>query len=243
MGQAAGFLAAWTWRKAAPGQEFAMGTRAPVDNDLAALRAIGKPKRYFPGQLLFREGDSTDHVVLVTHGKVKISSVSKDGYEAVLAVRSAGDVIGEFSALDGRPRSASGYALGEVDTVILTGEQFREYLQTHPTATFLLLRRVIAHFREADRRRAEFGSNRVTERIATLLLDLADTYGSPVADGAGIAITVPLSQNELAGATGASREAVARSLRRLREAGAVVTQRRKITVLRSDLLRTFAASG
>jgi CRP-like cAMP-binding protein len=211
------------------------------DRERAALCTAGRARRYRPGEVLFAEGEKSDHVVVIVTGKVKISSVSVAGYEAVLAVRSAGDIVGEFSALDGRPRSASVYAIDDVAGVVVSGERFRSFLRGHPTAAVTLLGSVVGRLREADRRRAEFGSHQVTERVARLLLELVDTYGSPAADGAGTAISVPLSQHELAGATGASREAVARSLRRLREEGAVTTARRRITVLRPDLLRGFGA--
>jgi CRP-like cAMP-binding protein len=82
----------------------------------------------------------------------------------------------------------------------------------------------------------------VASRVARLLLDLADRFGSPAPDGSGTTITVALSQHDLAGATGSSREAVARALRRLRESGGIVTERRRITVLRPDLLREVAES-
>ncbi len=69
-----------------------------------------------------------------------------------------------------------------------------------------------------------------------------DRFGSPGPNGSGTTITVALSQHDPAGATGSSREAVARVLRRLRKSGGIVTQRRRITVLRPDLLREGAES-
>jgi CRP/FNR family cyclic AMP-dependent transcriptional regulator len=212
------------------------------EREMAALRTAGTTRTYQAGETLFREGDRSDHVVVIVTGKVKISSISEDGYEAVLAVRSGGDIVGEFSALDGRPRSASVHAIDTVAGVLVSGERFRLFLADHPTAAVALLGRVVGRLRESDRRRAEFGPHKVTERVARLLLELAESYGSPAVNGAGTAITVPFSQSELAGATGASREAVARSLRQLRERGAVRTERRKITVLRPDILRQFGAA-
>jgi CRP-like cAMP-binding protein len=158
------------------------------------------------------------------------------------SVTAARTLVGEISVLDGRPRSASVVALDDVDGVLVSGDRFRAFLRTNPDAALELLSNVVSRLREADRRRAEFGAYDVASWVARLLLDLADRFGSPAPDGSGATITVALSQHDLAGTTGSSREAVARALRRLRESGGIVTQRRRIIVLRPDLLREVAES-
>jgi CRP-like cAMP-binding protein len=70
------------------------------------------------------------------------------------------------------------------------------------------------------------------------LVELADRHGDRSTDG--IAITLPLSQEELAGWTGSSREAVAKSLHTLRDLGCVRTERRRIVVLDEGALRAQA---
>src|SRR5205814_1697757 len=77
------------------------------DQDLAVLRSLGSPRRYPAGERLFVEGELSDYVVLIERGTVKISSVSPEGYESVLARRGPGRTIGEFAALDGLPRLGS----------------------------------------------------------------------------------------------------------------------------------------
>jgi DNA-binding GntR family transcriptional regulator len=67
------------------------------------------------------------------------------------------------------------------------------------------------------------------------LAELAGTHGESAADGS-VTIGLPLTQSEIAGATGASREAVAKALRALRACGAVATSRQRITVLDRDAL-------
>ena len=211
--------------------------RTLTDQELVALGEIGHVRRFRPSQVLFAEGDGSDHVVVITRGRVKISSLSKEGHETILAIRSTGDIVGEFAALDGRPRSASVRAMSEVEGLVVSGDRFRSFLQLHPTVAVALLSLVVGRIRESDQRRAEFGRQRVTVRVARLLFELVSSYGTPVADGSGTAIEVPLSQSELAGAVGASREAVARSLRHLRDDGVIATQRRRIVVMDLAALR------
>ncbi|MGS2805893.1 Crp/Fnr family transcriptional regulator [Nocardia sp. MW-W600-9] len=105
-------------------------------------------------------------------------------------------------------------------------------------AAFSMLRIVVNRLRESDVQRLEYGAYSVTERIARLLLDYSGRYG--LVDDDRVVIALPLSQDELAHAAGASREAVAKALKRLRDRGAVRTARRRVELLRPDLLAEVA---
>ena len=196
-----------------------------------ALCALGTRRRYRTGAVLFREGEGSDHVVVVCGGVVKIFSTADSGYETVLAIRTAGDILGELAVLDRHPRSASVLALSDGEGVWIGGDTFRDYLRSEPDLALALLTGVVGRLRESDRRRLEFGAYDVTSRVARLLLELAERH-PPSSPG-----SVTLSQQEIAGAVGASREAVARSLRLLRDQRAIATHRMRITVLRPELLR------
>jgi CRP/FNR family cyclic AMP-dependent transcriptional regulator len=97
----------------------------------------------------------------------------------------------------------------------------------------------VRRFRDSDRMRVEFAAAQTLGRVAARLIELVDRHGEPF-DG-GIAITLPLSQEELAGWTGSSREAVAKALHTLRGLGCIRTERRRIIVLDHEELRRQAA--
>lgn len=210
------------------------------EDELSALLDVARTGKWRSGAVLFGLGDRSDHVLLIQSGQVKIWSVSERGTEAVLAIRGVGELVGEFSAINGEVRSATVTALGAVQAAVVPGAAFRQFLLDHPSTMLALLGATVGRVHEADRHRIEFGSYDVGERLARLLLQLVDAYGVPGEDEDHRTITVPLSQAELAGATSASREAVARALRDLRDTGVVRTDRRRITVLRRDLLKELA---
>src|SRR5439155_20462513 len=106
-------------------------------------------------------------------------------------------------------------------------------LQDHPRAALELVRMLVGRLRESDRRRVEFGAYDITRRLAALLVDLAME-----AEAHGTDPVVRLSQHEIAGLIGASRESVARALVSLRARGLVETGRRTITVVDLEGLRT-----
>jgi CRP/FNR family transcriptional regulator, cyclic AMP receptor protein len=211
-----------------------------------ALRALGHPRHYRRGDRLFLEGDRSDAVYLVTEGQARVYTTTAEGNEVTLSVRGPGDLIGEMSALDpGGHRSATVVALGVLQCRVIHSAELRAFLEDHPRAAVAMLRLVIGRLREADRRRTEFGSYDATRRLARILVEAAeemthpgDREGSPP-DRQG-AISLPLSQSELAGLIGASRESVARALAELRRRDLVATGRRAISIRDAAALRRYA---
>jgi CRP/FNR family transcriptional regulator, cyclic AMP receptor protein len=205
----------------------------------AALRDRGIPRRFRKGQALFHEGGQSDRVLLLLEGRVKVSTVTGAGREVVLAFRGPGDLLGELSALDGGPRSASVTAIEPVEGLAVTTADFTAFLRAHPEVALMLLGTIGRRLRDADRKRVEFGAHDTVGRVAARLVELAERYGEP--DPRGVRIALPLSQEELAGWTGSSREAVSKALQSLRRTGWVATERRRITVIDLEALRRRSA--
>jgi CRP-like cAMP-binding protein len=101
-----------------------------------------------------------------------------------------------------------------------------------------LLRTVADRMRDAERRRVEVGAYGTSRRLARLLSELTDTYGRAADDG--IHVELPLSQQELAGLVGASRESVARAFKTLRDSHLVSTAARTVIVHDVGALRGYA---
>jgi CRP/FNR family transcriptional regulator, cyclic AMP receptor protein len=202
------------------------------------LKRAGVLRHFESGTALFHEHQPSDRVMLLTKGRVKIASATDDGRESVLAFRGPGEVLGELSAIDGQPRSASVLAVDDVEAIVIPAHDFRAFLERTPRATLWLLTRVIARLREADRKRAEFGASDTIGRVAARLVELAERYGQPT--DVGVRIDLPITQEELASWVGSSREGVNKALHTLRELGWVGTERRAITVVDIEALRRRA---
>jgi CRP/FNR family transcriptional regulator, cyclic AMP receptor protein len=102
-----------------------------------------------------------------------------------------------------------------------------------------LLSVLAARLREADRQRAEYAGYDVLGRVARRLVEPAERFGRPGPEG--LEITLAISQQELAGWTGASREATSKALTTLRSLGWVETRRRRLVVRDLEALRSHAA--
>jgi CRP-like cAMP-binding protein len=144
-------------------------------------------------------------------------------------VRSPGDLLGEFAAIDrDQARSASAFAVEPLLVQVVSADEFEAFLEQSPRAAVVLLRTLTRRLRDASRTQMEFGSYDTVARVARRLDELATEHGEPTADGVRIAL--PLTQEELAGWVGASRESVARALRALRDRGVISTSRRMVVV-------------
>jgi CRP/FNR family transcriptional regulator, cyclic AMP receptor protein len=202
------------------------------------LRAAAGVRRYTRGETLFHQGDDAGSVHVLLSGHVKVAQVTAEGREVILAFPGPGDLLGDLSAIDGQPRSATVRALEDVEALVLPGGGFRALLERRPRLALLLLRTTIARLREADRQRVDYAVHDVVGRVARRLVELCDRFGAEREGGVdtGLAIT----QDELAAWAGSSREAVAKAMGLLRSLGWVQTERRRVVVRDLAALRRYA---
>jgi len=130
------------------------------------MLAAGSRVQFSDDETLVMQGDVGDVLYVLTGGMVKITVCAETGIETMLAVRSRGDLVGEFAVLDGTPRAASVRAVGTVGAVRITGSKFAAFADAHPSALPAVTRSVVAKLRaETDRHAAERNCN-ARERLA-----------------------------------------------------------------------------
>jgi CRP/FNR family transcriptional regulator, cyclic AMP receptor protein len=207
---------------------------------LAALRRLGNQRRYRKGMTIFNDGDSSDSVVIVVAGHVKLCQFDDRGTETLLAISGPNEIVGELAATAGGPRSATAIALDVVDALVLPGTSFRSFVADHSDAALALVRIMTERLRLSNAKVAEFARLDTLGRVARRLAQLAESYG--VEEDGAIRITLALTQEELAGLTASSRESVVKALKLLRDQGAIETGRRLILVLDLDRLHKLASA-
>ncbi len=209
-----------------------------TEDEWVDLGSMGRQRTYRKGQVIFREGQAGGTVLAIRSGVVKISVVTPAGRDILLAVKEAGALVGELSAIDGRPRSATATALDAVEAIALPDRAFNEFLDMHPRMAVRLLRTLSEQIREAATRTADRDTGDTTSRVARRLVSLAERYGEY--NGPVIEVNLPITQEDLAGWVGATREATSRSLGRLRDLGCLRTGRQRIVLLDVPALRGLA---
>lgn len=207
----------------------------------AAEFTRGSQRRHFSrGDALFEEGDQGDDVLVLQSGRVKVCG-KRGGREVIFSVLDPGSILGELSAVDGSPRSATVIALEPTEVVAISTEDFREFLLAHPRVSTELLRLVAERLRQSSLRQLEFGTTATLTRLCGTLVQLCDRYGTTV-DGK-VEVTLPLNQQELAELSGMSREALVKGLHQLRSLGWLTVDDRTIVLLDAPAIRRRARVG
>lgn len=201
------------------------------------LLCLGVRREFGPGQTLIREGGQDTHVEVIEQGYVKVTTLSAEGRETLLAVRTSGDVVGELAAISGQQRSATVTACGRVTSRVVASHTFQAFLERHPTAARQLTSTIGDRLLWADRRRVDFVAYPVRTRVARVLVDLAATCGQ--ARGNGVFIAVGLTQPELASMVGAAETSVHKALHRLRADGLIITGYSEITIVDPAALSAY----
>ena len=206
--------------------------------EVADLRASGRQRHYDANVALFHEGDDAGSVIVLLEGRAKLTVPNSSGREVIVAVRGPGDLLGELAALVEAPRSATVTTIEAVHALIISGSAFASFLERNTRVALVILRLVAERLLYADLQQAQFATHDVVGRVAHRLVELTERFGVETEEG--LVLDVPLSQEELAGWTGASREAVNKALQVLRSLHMIETGRRRFTVLDADGLRRLA---
>jgi CRP/FNR family cyclic AMP-dependent transcriptional regulator len=206
--------------------------------DRRVLWSLGREKEYPPGTALCVEGDPATHVFVLLDGWVKVTSVSEDGHQSVHALRCAGDIVGETAGETTGLRSATMQAIVTVRALIVGFDRFSSFLDTHLSGSRAYRSVIVHRWRDAETMLRIRAATSGAQRLAGLLLDLAERLGGQ-AEGV-IEIALPLSQDELASLAGTSRATVARALSSWRMRGLIRTGQRRITLTDVPGLRRMA---
>ncbi len=176
-------------------------------------------RRYPAGQALFHLGDDGGSLHLIERGRVKVTIPSRSGEELILALLGAGDLLGELSLFDGKPRSATVQALETTETLCLRREDLLALMRRRFDIVEKILEVLARRIRETDVLLADRHFHPIAPRLARKILDLGDAFG--IREGGQVRISAKISQKDLASMIGATRESVNKQLKSLRDRGLV----------------------
>ena len=172
-------------------------------------------KKFENGNLIFLEESEGKNLFFVVEGCVKVTRLSKDGREVILAMLNAGDFFGEMSLLDGEARSANVIALEETEVLSLNRNDFLVVLHDYPKIAIQLLKEMTSRLRKSDRQIVSLSLSDAEKRIALCIVRFADEQG--VTKNGQVTIPKIPIQQDIANMAGTSRETVSRAMSLLTE--------------------------
>jgi CRP-like cAMP-binding protein len=207
---------------------------------LDALIARGHTKKYAKGDVIYRRGEPGDSLMVLLAGRVKITNTNADGREVVLNFLGVGDVNGEIAALDSRERTADAVALEACEVFAVYARDLLPTLLAHPAALLEIVQVLCDKLRSASAL-IEDNTLEMRGRTARGLLRLAQQHGRTSKDG--IRLQLSLSQRELGGYLGLSRENVSRQLGQLKDANVIKIDGPQIVITDEQGLSAIAAAS
>jgi len=167
------------------------------------LRGQARDRTLAKGELLFSQGDPSSDLYVVMDGRIAISTRSTDGRESMVAVLENGGLLGEMGLFDGGPRSAEARALSDTTLIEIAFDDVRAEVQERPEVLWAIVRLLAQRIRATDEALADAVFLDVPARTAKRLLELA---------GDADEFQLPMTQEDLAGLVGASRERVNKAI-------------------------------
>lgn len=172
-------------------------------DELDVIVAAAERRELRRGDVLFSEGDDSEQLFLVDDGRIAMSQRSSDGRESVIALMERGDLFGEMPLFDGMGRSTEARALEPSVVMVVGYDPLRAIYQERPTLLWSVVSMLSKRLRTTDSALADSVFLDVTGRTAKRLLELAGDQDE---------FTLPVTQEELAGMVGASRERVNKAI-------------------------------
>jgi CRP-like cAMP-binding protein len=173
------------------------------DDAIDRLVGTARQRKLQRGDVIFREDDEADSLFVVESGRIAIANKSIDGRESMVALMERGDLFGEMPLFDEQTRSAEARALETSSVISIPYEPLRALWEEQPQLLWKVVALLALRLRSMDEALADSVFLDVTGRTAKRLLELA---------GEADEFALPITQEELAGMVGASRERVNKSI-------------------------------
>lgn len=191
---------------------------------------------FVKGKELLSQGDAGDSLLILTEGSARVSMLTANGREIVLAYAEPGAVLGEIALLDGGERTASVIATSAGAALQLGRNALRDFAASRPDFAWSLMQQLARRLRTADQTIESDRAYASGPRLARYLKRLIRS------DGGGASHRVELSQTELGNFAGMSREHINRQLKSWEDSGVISLEQGRVRVLDIDMLEDISES-
>jgi CRP-like cAMP-binding protein len=209
------------------------------DADIEAIGHATTMTHCRPGQLILSPDDMPDRIHILKKGRVRVYRVTPDGKQLTLDIYDKGTILGDMRLL-GQDRLPEAYA-ETIDAAVIctiTPDELRRLIERYPIIGVNIISYLSARLREAERELEAMAYQRVGQRLARKLVDLAQRFG--VQTVRGTLIDARLTQQELAEMIGTTRETLAHTVSDFRRRGLLDTGSHHVLIRDAERLADLA---
>ena len=203
------------------------------DNDLRKIIVLTGHRDFEKGDVLFLEGSGSDTLYILNEGQIKLSKITKDGKEQILRILSSGDFFGELN-LFGKKNTTNFTAVSISDTKIctLTKRRLDLILKENPEIALKILATLADRLTETENLAQNLATQDVEARIAYVLLELSEKYGTE--KNGALHFKIPITREEMANYAGITGETMSRKLKMFEAAGILAFKSPRLIAIRDE---------
>lgn len=201
------------------------------ERDLNILAGEFHSRKYKRKEIIFHQGDDSHVLYIVMKGKLRIFSISPAGNETSIRIFSTHDMIGEFAAIDGRPRSTTAQAVEDCVLLEMKQRKFLQCVREMPELAMGLIKLLVEKLRWTTVYAETIAQYDTAGRLLHIILNYNEVLGKAIVAGKRYEMDLSMNQSDLASLVGARREWVNRILQDWRHRDLIEYKRGKITIL------------
>ena len=185
-------------------------------------------RNYNKGQVILLEESKGETFFVIKTGEVKVTKLSDDGREVILAILGESEFFGEMSLLDGEGRSAHIVANEDSTALTLSRNDFLSCLESYPKIAISLLEELAVRLRKSDKHIESLSLSDSEHRIGITIARLAEEIGT-IKKGVVSIKKLPFQQ-DIANMAGTSRETVSRTIKLFEDKKILTRNGRALTI-------------
>ncbi len=200
------------------------------EKELNELSTLFKEHRAVSNETIFWEGDPSEWFYILARGQIKVTKLSSQGKEMIIAFFGDGEMFGEVAVFEDKPYPASAQAVSETLLLGIRKTDFIKFLLKHPGITLKIIGILSGRLREAQNRLRDLAGERVEQRLARMLLMLAAKIGT----------TLPFTRQDISDMSGTTTETTIRVFSQWKDRGIIRSLRGKIIITDETKLKMMA---
>lgn len=186
---------------------------------------------YRKGETIYRAGEPSDSLYILSRGKVKIYRISESGKEQIQRILVPGDFTGELALFSEDIHESYAEAMEETNICVVRRADLKELLVKYPTISMKILTEFSRRLGASEKQATSIANEKVETRLAMYIAETLDRHGE------GDEVTLPMLRKDLASHLGTTPETISRKLLELEEAGIILQlPKNRVRVLDLDAL-------
>jgi len=201
---------------------------------LKQVERRAKSRTFSAKSPIYLPAEASEAVFMLASGRVKLCNFTAEGKQSILTFIDPGEFFGELAIIESGQREEYAEAVEKSTVILIPADEINKLIEEFPHVSMGVTKLMGLRRRRIERRLKYllFNSNR--DRLANLLLELAEQYGKVTSDG--VELSIKLSHQELANIIGSTRETVTLMLGELQNENLIRTGRRKIVLTNMEKL-------